>query len=88
MHSSQETDKGMFCVRISWNENPLIPFLADFVSTPSAKAALAPDSLSLTQGHTDPFCFPDDLSLLGQQATGQGARTFKGFHLRPHVFSP
>ena len=50
---------------------------ADSVGTPSAKAALAPDSLrSLTRGHTDPFSFPDDPSLPRQQAAGKETRTF------------
>ena len=66
----------MFYGQISWNKNPSIPFFADSVNTPGAKAALAADSMrSQTWGHTDPFSFPDDSSLPRQKAEGKEART-------------
>lgn len=66
----------MFYGQISWNKNPSIPFRAESVNTPGAKEALVADSLrSQTWGHTDPFSFPDDASLPGQQADGEEART-------------
>lgn len=69
MHSSQETDKSMVYGQIPWNKNPFMTFFADSVSSPSAKADLAIDSLqSLTRGHADHFFFPDDPSLSSQQA--------------------
>lgn len=90
MHSSQETNKGMLYVQISWNKNPPLPLFANSVGTPSAKAALAPDSLrSLTRGHADPFSFPGDPSLPRQQAAGEETGTFNRLSISALMsFSP
>lgn len=65
----------MVYVQVSGNKNLSIPFFADSVSTPGAKATLVADSLrSWTWGHTDPFSFPDDANLPRQQADGEEAR--------------